>query len=155
MAQSGCRDTDGMGELECDAAPANGNGGGSQKTGNQSDVSDRIGAQVTSVEKEENRTAPRANSFEFALSKAESAEARESPDQDQGECRDGERHQENAKQAFKWNSMAKHGNPESVFTNFFQDLYSIPVDQEEATQSERRHWVELWKNLRMTVQEEC
>ena len=27
--------------------------------------------------------------------------------------------------------------------------YSIPEDQEEATQSKRRHWVELWKHLRM------
>ena len=36
-----------------------------------------------------------------------------------------------------------------VLTNFFQELYSIPTNQEEATQSERRHWVELWKNLRV------
>ena len=50
---------------------------------------------------------------------------------------------------FNWSSIAKQENPESVLTNFFQDLYSIPGDQEEATQSERRHWVELWKNLRM------
>ena len=48
---------------------------------------------------------------------------------------------------FNWSSIAKHENPESVLTNFFQDLYSIP--EEETTQSERRHWVELWKNLRI------
>ena len=39
---------------------------------------------------------------------------------------------------FNWSSIAKHENPESVLTNFFQDLYSIPEDQEEATQSERK-----------------
>ena len=50
---------------------------------------------------------------------------------------------------FNWSSIAKRENPESVLTNFFQDLHSIPEDQEEATQSARRHWVELWKNLRM------
>ena len=56
MAQNGCRDTDGMGELECDGASAVGNGKDSQKIGNQRDVSDRIGAQIASAEKEENRT---------------------------------------------------------------------------------------------------
>ena len=105
MAQSGCRDTDGMGELECDGAFAYGNGDGSQKSGNQRDVSDRTGAQITSVEREENRTAPRANRVKYALSsnleQAESAEAREIPDQDQGECRDGESPQANTKQAFQ------------------------------------------------------
>ena len=35
------------------------------------------------------------------LEKAESAEARETPEQDQGECRDGESTQENAKQEFQ------------------------------------------------------
>ena len=68
-----------MGDLECDGAFAYGNGDGSQKTG---DVSDRTRAQVAPVEKEENRTAPRANRVELTLSsnleKAESAEARES-----------------------------------------------------------------------------
>ena len=43
-----------------------------------------------------------------------------------------------------WSSIAKHDNPESVLTNFFQELYSIPTIQEEATQSETRHWVQLW-----------
>ena len=50
---------------------------------------------------------------------------------------------------FNWNSIAKDENPESVLTKFFLDFYSIPEDQEESTQSERRHWVELWKNMRM------
>ena len=49
---------------------------------------------------------------------------------------------------FNWSSIAKHENPESVLTKFFQELYSIPTNP-EATQSERRHWVELWKNLRV------
>ena len=115
VAQSGCRDADGMGELECDGAFAYGNGDGSQKIGNQRDVSDRTRAQITSVEKEENRTAPRANRVELALSsnleKAESAEARETPDQDQGECRDGESPQENAKQAFQLELDCKTRKP--------------------------------------------
>ena len=41
MAQSGCRDTDGMGELECDGASAIGNGKDSQKIGNQGDASEQ------------------------------------------------------------------------------------------------------------------
>ena len=50
---------------------------------------------------------------------------------------------------FNWKSIAKDANPESVLTKYFQDLYSISEDQEELTKSERRHWVELWKNMRM------
>ena len=56
---------------------------------------------------------------------------------------------------FNWSSIAKHESPESVLTNFFQDFYSIPEDQEEATHSERRHWVEQWKNLRMDCAGGC
>ena len=115
MAESGCRDADGVGVLECDGAFAYGSGDGSQKTGNQRNVSDRTRAQITSVEKEENRTAPRANRVELALSsnreKAESAEERETPDQDRGECRDGESSQENAKQAFQLEPGSKTRKP--------------------------------------------
>ena len=50
---------------------------------------------------------------------------------------------------FNWKSIAKDENPESVLTKYFRDLYSLPEDQEELTQSERRHWVELWKNMRI------
>ena len=50
---------------------------------------------------------------------------------------------------FSWKSIAKDENPESVLTKYFRDLYSISEEQEELTQSERRHWVELWKNMRM------
>ena len=50
---------------------------------------------------------------------------------------------------FNWSSIAKQENPETVLTNFFQDLYSIPVDQEDIIQSERLHWIELWKILRV------
>ena len=66
---------------------------------------------------------------------------------------------------FNWKSIAKDENPESVLTKYFRDLYSInpesvltkyfrdlysiSEDLEELTQSERRHWVELWKNMRM------
>ena len=41
MNLRGCRDADGLEELECDGAFAYGNGDGSQKIGNQRDVSDR------------------------------------------------------------------------------------------------------------------
>ena len=115
MAQSGCRDTDGMGQLECDGASAVGNGEGSQKAGNHRDVGDRIGAQIASAEKEENRTTPRSNRVELALSRnleeAESAEARETPGKDQGECRVGESHQENTKQAFQLKLDCKTRKP--------------------------------------------
>ena len=75
-------------------------------------------------------------SFETREAIKESAEVEKAPKKTQGKH-------------FNWSSIAKQENPESVLSNFFQDLYSIPGDQEEATQSERRHWVELWKNLRM------
>ena len=105
LTQSGCRNADGLAELEHDGTSAFGNGGGSQKIGNQGDVSDRIGAQITSAEKEENRTVPRAIRIELALSrnleKEKSVETRETLGQDQGECGDGESTQENAKQAFQ------------------------------------------------------
>ena len=50
---------------------------------------------------------------------------------------------------FNWKSIAKDENPKSVLTKYFQDLYSISEEQEKLTQSERRHWVELWKNMRI------
>ena len=43
-------DADGLGELECDGSFAYGHGDGSQKSGNQRDVSDRNGTQITLVE---------------------------------------------------------------------------------------------------------
>ena len=46
---------------------------------------------------------------------------------------------------FNCKSIAKDENPESVLTKYFRDLYSISEEQEELTQSETRHWVELWK----------
>ena len=58
VAQCGCRDAGGLGELECDGTFAYGNGDGSQKSGNQRDVCDRSGTQITPAENEENRTAP-------------------------------------------------------------------------------------------------
>ena len=104
----------------------------------------------TSVEKEENRTIPRAIRFELALSrnleKEKSVETRETFGQDQGECGDGKAPK---KTQASISDLQKTKIPESVLTKFFQDLYSIPEDQEESTQSERRHWVELWKNMRM------
>ena len=45
------------------------------------------------------------------LEKAESAEVRKTTDQDQGECRDGESSQENAKQAFQLEPDSKPRKP--------------------------------------------
>ena len=45
--------------------------------------------------------------------------------------------------------QARDENPESVLTKYVQDLYALSEEQEELTQSERRHWVELWKNMRI------
>ena len=147
------QNADGLEELEQVGTFACGNGDGSQKVRNQGDVRDRTGAQNTSVEKEENRTEPRAIRIELALSrnleKEKSIETREASGQDQGECRDGESPKKTQSKHFNWKSIAKDENPESVLTKYFRDLYSIPEDQEELTQSERRHWVELWKNMRM------
>ena len=50
---------------------------------------------------------------------------------------------------FNLKSIAKDENPESVLTKYFRDLYSIPEEQEELTQSERRHLVEPVENMRM------
>ena len=89
LAQSGCRNADRLEELENDGTFAYGKGSGSQKIGNQGDVTDRIGAQITSVEKEENWTVPRANRIELALSrnleKEKSVQTRETLGQDQVE----------------------------------------------------------------------
>ena len=121
--------------------------------GIQGDVRDRNGAQNTSVEEEENWSIPRTIRIELALprnlEKEKSIETGAAPVQDQGECRDGETSQENAEQAFQLEINAKDENPESVLTKYIRDLYSISDEQEELTQSERRHWVELWKNMRI------
>ena len=105
FARCGCSKFDRLEELEQVGTFACGNCGGSQKGGIQGDVRDRNGAQKTSVAKEENRSVPRTNRTELALSrnleKEKSIETREALGQDQGECRDGERHQENAEQAFQ------------------------------------------------------
>ena len=69
MAQCGCRDADGLGELECDGAFAVGNGEDIQKTGNQEDVRDRTRAQIASVEKEKSWTTTREVGAELALSR--------------------------------------------------------------------------------------
>ena len=45
--------------------------------------------------------------------------------------------------------MAKQENAATVLTSFFQGLFSIPADHLDLDQSERTHWIELWKNLRM------
>ena len=101
LAQSGCRDADGVGELECDGAFACGDGEDTQENGNQGVVSNRT------------RKAPKKTQSKH----------------------------------FNWSSIAKQETPKSVLTNFFQDFCSIPGDQEEAPQSERRHEIELWKKL--------
>ena len=89
LARCGYRNADGLEELEQDGTFACGNCEDSQEGGIQGDVRDRNGAQNTSDEKEENRTALRANSVELALQE-KSIEKGETSGQDQGECRDGE-----------------------------------------------------------------
>ena len=56
------------------------------------------------------------------LVKEESVETRKTLDQDQGECRDGERQRTQSKH-INWSSIAKQENPDTVLINFFQDLY--------------------------------
>ena len=115
VAQSGCRDADGMGELERDGAFACGTGEVTQENGNQRDVSDRTRAQITPVEKEESRATTRKVRAELALSrqmeKKTSLETREASGKDQGECRDGKSPQENAKQAFQLDLECKTRKP--------------------------------------------
>ena len=116
VAQCGCRDADGLGELECDGASVLVETAMAHRKVETKEMSvTEMELKITPVEKEENRTAPRANRVEFALpsnlEKAESAEARETPEQDQGECRDGESPQENAKQAFQLELDSKARKP--------------------------------------------
>ena len=105
LAQSGCRDADGVGELGCDGAFACGNGEDTQESGVQEVVSDRTRAQIASVEKEGSRATTRKVRAGLAmprnLEKKASLETREASGKDQGECRDGESLQENAKQEFQ------------------------------------------------------
>ena len=148
LAQCGCRDADGVGELERDGASACGNGEDTQENGNQGVVSDRTRAQIASVEKEENRATTRKVRAELALWKRRALK-REKHGKDQGEREMVKAPKKTQSKHFNWSSIAKPESPETVLTNFFQDFYPVPGDQKEATQSERRHWVELWKNLRM------
>ena len=57
--------------------------------------------------------------------------------------------QENAEQAFQLEINCKGRESRICSTKYFRDIYSISEEQEELTQSERRHWVELWKNMRI------
>ena len=105
LARCGCSNFDILAELEQVGTFACGNCESSQKDGIQGDVRDRNGAQNTTVEKEDDRSIPRTIRTELALSrnleKEKSTEKRETPGQDQGECRVGESPQENAEQAFQ------------------------------------------------------
>ena len=153
MAQSGCRDPDGLGELECDGAVAHVNGEDTQENGNQGVVRDRTRAQIASEEKEESRTTTRKVRAEVALSRIWRKRRALKREKHLGKIKEsaemGKAPKKTQSTYFKSKSIAKHENPGSVLTNFFQDFYSIPEDQEEATHSERLHWVELWKNLTM------
>ena len=135
LAQCGCRNADGLEELEQVGTFACGNREGSQEGGIQGVVRDRNGAQNTSVEEEENMSVLRTIRIELALSrnleKEKSVETRETLGQDQGECGDGESPKKTQSKHFNWNSIAKDENPGSLLTKFFQNLYSIPEDQEE------------------------
>ena len=122
-----------------------------QKIGNQRDVCDRARAQIAAAEEEKGWTTTQEENWqsraiwrkrrtltgEKHLNKIkESAETDKAPKKTQSKH-------------FNWSSIAKQENPETVLAIFFQDLYSIPVEQEEVTQSERLHRMELWKNLRV------
>ena len=105
LARCGCGNIDRLEELEQGGTFACGDSDGSQERGIQEDDCDRNGAQNTSVEEEENRSVPRTLRIELALprnlEKEKSIETRETPGQDQGECRVRESSQENAEQAFQ------------------------------------------------------
>ena len=78
------------------------------------------------------------------LSKTESAEAEKNM---WPRSRRVQRRRKSPRKHFNWSSTAKQENPETVFTGVFQDLFSIPADQRDITQSERTHWIELWRNV--------
>ena len=124
-----------------------------RKIGNQRDVSDRIRAQITSVEKEENRTAPRPNRIEWSLSrnleKKESVETRDTVGQDQGECRDGESPQENAKQAFQSELDSKARKPRICCHKILPRPLLDSGRPGGDNPIRETPLVELWKNLRM------
>ena len=106
-----------------------------QKIGIQGDVSDRAPAQIASAEDEKKRwTTTRKDRGEVALpsnlEKEESAETRETSEQDQGECRDRESLPENTKQAFQLEFDCKTRESQKPFSqDFFQDLNAILADQ--------------------------
>ena len=93
--ESGCRDVDSLGKLECYVASAPGTAKGHKRMETKEVTVTEVELKTLLLKKkrEERRTAPRASRDEQALSdkleKTESAEARETLDQDQGECRDG------------------------------------------------------------------
>ena len=123
LVQSGCRDAAGVGELGCDGAFAYGNGEDTQESGRE------IWRKRKALKREMHLGKIKESAgMEKAVKKTQSKH-------------------------FNWRSLSKQENPESVLTNFFHNLCSIPGDQEEASRSERRHWVELWKNLRMDCAE--
>ena len=105
----------------------------------------------TSVEKEDNWSIPRTIGTELALSRnLERALKREKHlDKIKESAEMGRAPKKTQSKHFNGKSIASDENPESVLTNYFRDLYSIPEDQEELTQSERRQWVELWKHMRI------
>ena len=120
MAEGGRRDTDGLGKLECGGASAAGNAKDTQEGGCTRVVSDGDRAQVTMLRKRKDGK---------HLGRPELNKL----------CRDIWR----KRRALK---REKHLNK---ITNFFKELYAIPESEEESTQAERLHWVELWKNLRV------
>ena len=105
------------------------------------------------LRKKKNRTEPRAVRTELALSsnleKEKSVETREALGQNQGECRDGESLQENAVQAFQLEINCKRRKSRICSHKILPRPLLNPRRPGGVNQSERRHWVEVWKNMRM------
>ena len=106
------------------------------------------------LKKKREGRAPRACRVELVLSsnleKEESVKTRETVDQDQGECKDGESLPRKHKAHISTGVRLRNKKiPKQFSQNFFQDLCSIPVDQEGITQSERLTGQSFGKNMRM------
>ena len=67
------------------------------------------------------------------LEKEESADARETSEQYQGKCRDGESSQENTKQSFQLEFDCETEQPRKSSHRLLPDLHSVPADQEDVT----------------------
>ena len=113
----------------------------------------RTGAQNSCVVKEERRTAPRASRAEQTLPRnleaREGAEARKHLTKIKESAETGRPPRNQEASISTGVRLRNKRSPKTVRTGFFQDLKTILADQRDVAQSERTHWMELWKNLRM------